>query len=111
MGPETRNKSKREMVATAIPDDRMKEMIAKESETTYDVELFSQEDITYTVQINETRNIASSCCYFKFHSRACKHMLLLKIQANILVENVSNMETLLSKFGVSSIPENELVMF
>ena len=35
MGPETRNKRKREMVATAIPDDRMKEMIAKESETTY----------------------------------------------------------------------------
>ncbi|EIE84655.1 hypothetical protein RO3G_09365 [Rhizopus delemar RA 99-880] len=72
MGPETRNRRKREMIAAAIPDDRMKEMITKESETTYNVESFSQEDIMYTVQINEAGNIAScSCCYFKFNSRAC----------------------------------------
>ncbi|KAG1519297.1 hypothetical protein G6F52_008755 [Rhizopus delemar] len=110
MGPETRNRRKREMIAAAIPDDRMKEMITKESETTYNVESFSQEDIMYTVQINEAGNIAScSCCYFKFNSRACKHMFLLKRHANILVENVSRMETLLSELDASSIPKNELL--
>ncbi|KAG1491051.1 hypothetical protein G6F46_006759 [Rhizopus delemar] len=96
MGPETRNRRKREMIAAAIPDDRMKEMITKESETTYNVESFSQEDIMYTVQINEAGNIAScSCCYFKFNSRA--------------FENVSRMETLLSELDASSIPKNELL--
>ncbi|EIE87997.1 hypothetical protein RO3G_12708 [Rhizopus delemar RA 99-880] len=76
----------------------------------YNVESFSQEDIMHTVQINEAGNIAScSCCYFKFNSRACKHMLLLKRHANILVENVSRMETLLSKLDASSIPKNELL--
>ncbi|KAG1638810.1 hypothetical protein G6F44_008456 [Rhizopus delemar] len=98
------------MIAAAIPDDRMKEMITKESETTYNVESFSQEDIMYTVQINEAGNIAScSCCYFKFNSRACKHMFLLKRHTSIQVENVSRMETLLSELGASSIPENELL--
>ncbi|KAG1627732.1 hypothetical protein G6F44_012114 [Rhizopus delemar] len=74
MGPETRNKRKRETVAADIPDDRTKELITKESETTYNVESFSQEDIMYTVQINETGNIVScSCSYFKFNSRSYRY--------------------------------------
>ncbi|KAG1046567.1 hypothetical protein G6F43_010950 [Rhizopus delemar] len=96
MGPETRNKRKRETVAADIPDDRTKELITKESETTYNVESFSQEDIMYTVQINETGNIVScSCSYFKFNSRAFK--------------NVSRMETVLSELDASSIPKDELL--
>jgi hypothetical protein len=110
MGPETRNRRKREMIAAAIPDDRMKEMITKESETTYNIESFREEDIMYAVQINEAGNIAScSCCYFKFNSRACKHMFLLKRHTSIQVENVPRMEILLSELGASSIPENELL--
>jgi hypothetical protein len=40
MGPETRDKRKREMIASAITDDRMKEMFSKDSETTYNAESF-----------------------------------------------------------------------
>ncbi|KAG1465369.1 hypothetical protein G6F46_000050 [Rhizopus delemar] len=84
------------MIAAAIPDDRMNEMITKKSEITHNVESFSQKDIMYTVQINEAGKIASCpCYYFKFNSRA--------------FENVSIMETLLSELGASSIPENEFL--
>jgi hypothetical protein len=36
-------------------------------------------------------------------------MFLLKRHTNILVEDVSRMETLLAELGASSIPENELL--
>jgi hypothetical protein len=109
MGPETREKRKREMVAAGIPDDRMQEMISQENATAYNVESFSQEDIMYTVQINDSGKIAScSCCYFKLKSSACKHMYLLKRHTSIPIETLSRMEVLLAELGPPSVPEIEL---
>ncbi|KAG1639426.1 hypothetical protein G6F44_007842 [Rhizopus delemar] len=54
MGPETRNRRKREMIAAAIPDDRMKEMITKESETTYNVESLVKKTLFENVSRMET---------------------------------------------------------
>ncbi|KAG1450582.1 hypothetical protein G6F46_001680 [Rhizopus delemar] len=98
MGPELRRRRQREMVADSIPEDRMIEMISKDSDIQYTVESFNQENIVYVVKINEDGKIAScSCSYFKFNSAVCKYMYLLKRHINVEVEVLSRMETLLSQ--------------
>lgn len=88
--------------AAAVPEDRLEEMISKESEKVYNVESFEQVDIVYRVWIKDVGEISCSCSYFKFNSQACKHMYLLKRKTKNEVEVVSRMETLLAAIAEPS---------
>ena len=109
MGPETRNRRKREMIAAAIPDDRMKEMITKESETTYNVESLVKKTLCILFKLMKLETLllvlAVISSLIQEHVNICFYWRHTSIQ----VENVSRMETLLSELVASSIPENELL--
>ncbi|KAF7726594.1 hypothetical protein EC973_008639, partial [Apophysomyces ossiformis] len=77
MGPEERERRRREIAAQKIPDTVIEDIVEQPADYIFTVKSFTQEDVTYDVTVSNNAMTSCSCRDFQWRQSACKHMHLL----------------------------------
>jgi hypothetical protein len=84
MGPEERRIRRRQIEAEQFATDVLPDMVDDNTPGIFVVHSFTNQSITYEVEVNEGEMISYKCKDFVFNKRACKHMYLLnRLHSNI----------------------------